>query len=112
MATRTSRRRAGMDDDDVDAASEAADTAQKGGSRGSSNETGPARNSTRNSRAAIAGVDQAEQGPQKAGGTTDAIRGKLPPGATREDYLGGDKPHKTRAKGGTAKAGAKKNEVV
>jgi hypothetical protein len=112
MATRTNPRRQGADQDDVDEPAPGADTAQKGGSRGPSNKTGPAKNTTRNSRTAIAGADQGEQSPNKAGGTTDPIRGPLPPGATREDYVGGERPHKTRAKGGTPKAGAKKNEVV
>ena len=93
-----------------------ADAAQKGGSRGSSNKTGPSRGTTRNSRRAIAGSDQAEQGADKAGGTDDPIRGKLPPGATREDYLGGETPHKTREKetktGTIERAGAKRNEVM
>jgi hypothetical protein len=114
MATRTSRRRLGDDlPEDADAeVTNAADTAQKGGSRGSSNQTGPGRGATRNSRSAIAGVDQGEQSAQKSGGTSDPIRGPLPPGATREDYVGGPKPHKTRAKGGTRGASGKKNEVV
>jgi len=93
-----------------------ADGAQKGGSRGSSNTTGPSSGNTRNSRSAIAGSDQAEQGADKAGGTTDPIRGPLPPGATREDYVGGEAPHKTREKetktGTTDRAGAKRNEIM
>lgn len=93
-----------------------ADTAQKGGSRGSSNKTGPSRGNTRHSRSAIAGSDQPEQGANRAGGSDDPIRGPLPPGATREDYVGGARPHETRepeTKTGTSeRAGRKRNEVM
>jgi hypothetical protein len=104
------------DDAREDDGASLADTAQKGGSRGSSNQTGPSRGNTRNSRTAIAGTDQQAQTAEKAGGTADPIRGPLPPGATREDYLGGETPHKTREKetksGTTERAGAKRNEVM
>lgn len=118
MAKTSGRTRGQGDVDEVAAGGEAtpADTAQKGGSRGSSNKTGPSRDNTRNSRAAIAGSDQPEQGANRAGGSDDPIRGPLPPGATREDYVGGAKPHKTReaeTKTGTReRAGRKRNEVM
>jgi len=39
-------------------------------------------------------------------------RGPLPEGANAEDYIGGRKPHKTRARGGTRGASGQRNEVV
>jgi hypothetical protein len=56
-----------------------------GGTRGSSNEGGP------------------DPGAQP--------RGPLPEGANVEDYVGGRKPHKTRARGGTRGASGQRREL-
>jgi len=39
-------------------------------------------------------------------------RGSLPPGTVREDYVGGERPHKTRQKGGATGASGRRNEVI
>ncbi|HSD29501.1 MAG TPA: hypothetical protein VLL75_19515 [Vicinamibacteria bacterium] len=43
---------------------------------------------------------------------TEPLRGTLPAGTVREDYVGGERPHKTRQKGGTAGASGRRNEVI
>jgi hypothetical protein len=94
----------------------ALDNDQQGGSRGHSNQTGPARGASDRSRRAIAGTEQVEHESPTPGGAADAIRGPLPEGATPEDYVGGERPHKTREPetktGTTERAGRKRNEVV
>jgi hypothetical protein len=94
---------------------------QQGGTRGSSNQGGPEsspepeknealrlnRRRDRGSRATEGhhGVEPNEQ-------TKSQPRGPLPEGATAEDYLGGEKPHKTRGTGATRGKSGVKNEVV
>jgi hypothetical protein len=39
-------------------------------------------------------------------------RGALPAGTVREDYVGGERAHKTREKGGTRGASGRRNEVI
>jgi len=97
---------------------------QTGGTRGSSNQGGPDRSGEpekdnalkvnsrrdRGSRATIGRSDAEAAGPEDPGAAQP--RGPLPEGAKAEDYVGGGKPHKTRARGGTRGASGKRNEVV
>jgi hypothetical protein len=55
-------------------------------------------------------------GPERVAGDSarddDPIRGPLPEGTQREDYVGGRRPHKTRRPGPTSGASGGRNEVI
>jgi hypothetical protein len=53
-----------------------------------------------------------KDGEDTAGREVDAPRGPLPEGATREDYVGGEKPHKSRTDEEDRPASGRKNELV
>ena len=54
----------------------------------------------------------AELDTDQPGRLTDAPRGPLPPGASREDYVGGEEPHKTDVGDRTPGASGRRNEVL
>jgi hypothetical protein len=98
---------------------------QQGGTRGSSNQGGPDRAGQPEKDQAVKvggrqdegsrsskGRDEPPQPTSPAETTPEALRGPLPSGASPEDYLGGTKPHKTRARRKTRGASGVKNEVV
>jgi hypothetical protein len=100
---------------------------QSGGNRGSSNQGGPERSGEprKDSAARMNTGDDAgsrssqgrrdpeerEAGEERIGRTAEPPRGPLPEGAAPEDYLGGEKPHKTR-RTKTRGASGRKNEVI
>jgi hypothetical protein len=101
------------------------DGLHQGGTRGSSNQGGPDRSGEpekdqalkvggrhdAGSRSSLGRVrDSIRQGRSEP--SPEALRGRLPPGATPEDYLGGQKPHKTKARTRTRGASGVKNQVV
>jgi hypothetical protein len=99
------------------------DERQTGGTRGSSNQGGPERAGEPRKDSAVKinhredvgsrsslGREETEAPTYAAG--DDPIRGPLPEGAQREDYVGGRRPHKTRRAGPTRGASGGRNEVV
>jgi hypothetical protein len=68
------------------------------------------------SRRTLAARSRPDQPSEPLADKAAAIRGPLPEGAAPEDYVGGEKPHKTRDKetktGTPAAASGKRNEVV
>jgi hypothetical protein len=68
------------------------------------------------SRRTLAARSRLDQPSEPLAEKAAAIRGPLPDGAAPEDYVGGEKPHKTRDKetktGTPAAASGKRNEVV
>jgi hypothetical protein len=100
---------------------------QAGGTRGASNQGGPERDpvdadqdprarmntdADAASRSSLGRRDPEERTGGEAGRETEPPRGSLPAGAVREDYVGGERPHKTRKKGGTRGASGRRNEVI
>jgi hypothetical protein len=100
---------------------------QSGGTRGTSKQGGPRRDPVdadkdarvrmntdddAGSRSSLGRPDPEERAGGEEARDTEPPRGKLPPGTTREDYVGGERPHKTRKKGGTPGASGRRNEVI
>ena len=97
---------------------------QTGGTRGSSNQGGPDRSGEPEKDQALKINSRNDRGSRATTGRSDAEmagtedpgagqpRGPLPEGAKPEDYVGGEKPHKTRTRGRTTGASGKRNEII
>jgi hypothetical protein len=100
---------------------------QSGGSRGTSRLGGPQQDDADAEKDARVRMDTDEDAgsrwtagrpdPEERAGGKDARageppRGALPPGTVPEDYVGGERPHKTRQKGDRTGASGRRNEVI
>jgi hypothetical protein len=97
---------------------------QTGGTRGSSNQGGPERAGEPEKDSALKLNHREDVGSRSSLGRDDGraagesardddpIRGALPEGTQREDYVGGRRPHKTRRAGPTRGASGGRNEVI
>ena len=108
---------------DQEQATDLEDGLQTGGTRGSSSQGGPERAGDPEKDNAVAVANQRDEGSRSSEGRDRAAAGNeptprpeapepLPPGAEPEDYVGGEKPHKTCSTGETQGASGVKNEVV
>jgi hypothetical protein len=97
--------------------------AQTVGTRGSSSEGGPERAGEPRKDSAVKINHREDVGSRSSLGRDervagdsarddDPIRGPLPEGTQREDYVGGRRPHKTRRQGPTRGASGGRNEVI
>lgn len=97
------------------------DGLQQGGTRGSSNQGGPESSGQPEKDEALRINSRRDKGsrstqgreePPDANAEEAGPQAPLPPDTKPEDYVGGEKPHKTRTDGETDGASGVKNEVV
>jgi hypothetical protein len=96
------------------------DGLQQGGTRGTSNQGGPETSGEPDKDQAVGVNSRRDRGSRSTQGREDETpnaeeagpKAPLPPGTRPEDYVGGEKPHKTRTEGETEGASGIKNEVL